>query len=524
MTTLLDTLLIKIDGDARGIQSVIKGAVTTATGAVNQINKQEVDWTSIFSRSVTPAIIGSIASMFAFAIEQSLTFQQALNTTGTAAGDSSQQIAQLGKDSLGLSTIVPASAQDIANAMTQVGTVFGQNSTATQDLVQQMVELSASGFGPLSDIVSSSMEVFKQFGATTESSAVQVLTDLMHAAQGANESIPTLTSQFNTFATQLPGIDKTVSSFNGLISTFASEVVNLGSAGAEAIFQSLATSSSSAAGPMEILGISFGDIQKSLLTDGGLDALSRTSTLLAKMGPGANLVAQAFGFSAAQVSQFQTNANKLPQVAIDAQKIAGNTETIGDAYKTSSSSLRNLTLLWNAFVSDAIGIGNIFEPLVNGFAGALLVMNDDAKSFFKDITDGLGSAFSPLFGNNLVDAAKGTFDGLSKAFTLVTSGIQNQIVNGIGGALGITSGASSGLNSALQGTGVGFNTGTLGRIDQTASNSGLMDSLISALQTGIKGGQYTQLVNTFHLNVPAGAAGLTAKQIAQQLYNQFQGT
>lgn len=524
MTTLLDTLLIKIDGDARGIQSVIKGAITTATGAVNQINKEEVDWTSIFSRSVTPAIIGGIASMFAFAIEQSLSFQQALNTTGTAAGDSSAQIAQLGQQALGLSTVVPASAQDIANAMTQVGTVFGQNSTATQDLVQQMVELSASGFGPLADIVSSSMELFKQFGATTQDQAVTVLTDLMHAAQGANETIPALTAQFGSFADQLPGIDKTVSSFTGLISTFASEVVNLGSAGAEAIFQSLATSSSSAAGPMEILGISFGDIQKSLLTDGGLDALSRTSILLQNMGPGAALVAQGFGFSANQVSQFQTNASKLPQVAADAKSISGNTETIAGAYDTSSSSLRNLTLLWNAFVKDAIGIGNIFTPLVNGFAGALVTMNDDAGSFFKDLTDGLGSALSPLFGNSLVNAAQGTFSGLSKAFNDVFVTPASQAANALLGAVGLNTGGSSGLNSALQGTGVGFNTGTLSRIDQTASNSGLLDSLMSALQTGIKGGQYAQLTNTFNLSVPAGSAGLTAKQIAQQLYNQFQGT
>lgn len=522
MTTLLDTLLIKIDGDARGLQSVMKSAVNTAQGAVGNINKQEVDWTSIFTRSVSPAIIGGIASMFAFAIEQSLSFQQALNTTGTAAGDSSQQISQLGQQALGLSTVVPASAQDIANAMTQVGTVFGQNSTATQDLVEQMVELSASGFGPLSDIVSSSLELFKQFGATTEQSAVQVLTDLMHAAQGANETIPTLTAQFGTFADQLPGIDKTVSSFTGLIATFASEVVNLGAAGAQAIFQSLATSSSSAAGPMEILGVSFSDIQKSLLTDGGLDALSRTSILLEKMGPGAALVAQGFGFSANQVSQFQTNASKLPQVAADAAKISGNTATIGDAYNTSSSSLRNLTLLWNAFVKDAVGIGSIFTPLVNGFAGALVTMNTDANTFFSDLTDGLGSALSPLFGNSLQSAAKGTFTGLLNTFKDVFITPAAQLGAGLANLTGATN--SGALNSNLQATGVGFNTGTLNRIDQTASQNGLMDSLISALQTGIKQGQYTQLTNTFHLNVPAGSAGLTAKQIATQLYNQFQGT
>lgn len=514
MSTLLDTLLIKIDGDARGIQSVIKQAVSSSVGAVNEINKQEVDWTSIFTRAVSPAIIAGIASTFAFAIDQSLQFQQAMNQTGTAAGDSTAQIAQLSQQALGLSTVVPASAQDIATAMTQVGTVFGQNSAATNDLVQQMAELSASGFGPLSDIVSSSLELFKQFGATTETSATQVLTDLMHAAQGADESIPSLTSQFASFANQLPAADKSVSSFNNLIATFASEVVNLGSAGAAQIFQAIGTASNFSNPALTSLAGGMSSITKSLLSDGGLSAIETLTTKLQAMGPNAALVASGFGLSAEQVAQFQTNASKLPDVAKDAKNIADNTQTIQQAYDGAKGSLTELDLLWNHFKADAINVGSIFLPVVGMWAQSLNQMLTASDTFFTQVKGGWDTVISDF-----------TSNGWTGAFQDILTGVGTTLANTFKNPLAsLTNPASAGLNEALQGSGVGFDQGTLGRIDQSASSSGLIDSLVNALSTGIKQGQYAQLTNTFNLTVPAGSTGLTAKQIAAQLYQQFQGT
>lgn len=521
MSTLLDTLLIKIDGDARGIQSVIKSAVNTATGAVQTINKQEVDWTSIFTRSVTPAIIGGIASMFAYAIDQSLQFQQAMNETGTAAGDNSSQIAQLGQSALKLSTIVPSSAQDIANAMAQVSAIFG-NVGDQESVVSAMAQLAASGFGSLADIVGVSTEVFKQFGVTTSDQAIQVLTSLMHAAQGAKETIPALANQFSAFSDQLPGAVKNIGSFNGLISTFAAEVANLGSAGAQQIFQALAASSNSAAGPMEILGQSFGSIQKSLVTDGGLTAIMNASKTLEKMGPQAAMVASGFGLSAQQVSQFQTNASKLETVAQTQKEIASNQMSINGAYAQSDSTLRQLELDWAKFKAVAVDTGKALAPLATLLANMFVTGLQDAEQFFSTVTDGFGSMLSVFYGNNLKDAIGGAFKSAGSLVDQLAHQIPQQIGNGLSGMFGGKD--FNPLNSALTGTGVGFSTGSLSRIDQTASENNMVESLMSALQGGIKGGQYTSLVNTFHLNVPAGSAGLTAKQIASQLYAQFQGT
>lgn len=519
MSTLLDTLLIKIDGDARGIQSVIRGAVTTATGAVNQINKQEVDWTSIFTRAVTPAIISGVASMFAYAIDQSLQFQQAMNETGTAAGENAGQIAQMGQSALTLSTQVPQSAQDIANAMVQLSAIFS-NTADQQSVVAAMSELSASGFGSLNDIVSASTNIFKQFGVTTADQAVQVLTDLMHAAEGAKETIPALASQFSGFSDELPGANKTLTSFNGLISTFASEVANLGANGAQQIFAALASSSSSAAGPMEILGQSFGSIQRSLMTDGGLSAIMQASKTLADMGPDAALVATSFGLSATQVSQFQTNATKLSSVADTQKQIATNQQTITDAYNLSDSSLRDLQLDWAKFKAAATEAGTAFLPVAKIFADIFVNGLTDAEAFFKTVTDGMGNLLSVFHGANISDALGGAFKDAEKLYELLNP-IQTLAASA---ANSLTNTASSRLNSSLQSTGVGFDMGTLARIDSTASQSGLIDSLMSALQTGGKGNQYQQTISTFNLTLPQSANGWTPKDLATALYNKFQGT
>lgn len=519
---MFDELKILITGDTSGIKSSVKQAINIVQGGVKQMNAQEVDWTGIFSRAVSPAIISGVASVFAFAISQAMDFQTAMNQTGTAAGDSASQIAQLSQSALNLSTQVPQGAQDIANAMVQVSTVFGKNTQATSDITQAMGEL-ATVFGVnLNDVVSASIGLFKQWGVTTEDQAIQVLTSLMHSAQGAQEPITTLAQQFLDFSNQLPATVKNVGSFNSTVAAFGAEVKDLGSAGAEQIFSALAKAAQGAAPEMKAIGLSMASVTKSLLSDGGLSAIQQATDAIGRLGPNAVLVAQGMGLSAQQIVQFQTNAAHLPQVAIDAKDIATNTQTIQQAYDQSASSLRNLSLLWNHFLADAINVGGIFSPLVGAFAGALNTMLGDADGFFKNLTDGLGSVIYDFGSGKLGSAFKDAINTAGGAIhdLIVTPAAQ------VGAALANATGTvnAGALNSNLSATGLNFDSGTLGRLDKSASESGMVGSLINALQTGIKSGQYTQLVNTFHLTVPAGSQGLTAKMIAQQLYNQFQGT
>jgi len=409
--SVIDNLQVLITADARGIDSVLKRTLQTVTGTVNQINKQEVDWTSIFTRSVSPAVIGAVASVFAFAISNAIQFQSALNQLGTAAGDNAAQIGQLGQSALGLSTVVPSSAQDIASAMAQVSGIFSDVNDQ-QAVVAAMAQLAASGFGSLGDIVGASVNIFKTWGVTTKDQAIAVLTQLMHGAETAKESIPALAAQFEQFSPSLIEAGANLSSFNGLISTFSSEIKNIGVKGTGEIFQSLSDSANNVVGPMELLGISIAKVRQSLLQDGGLSAITQTSQALAKMGPTANLVATAFGFSKDQIAAFDLNAQRLPQIAKDALATAQNSQTIGDAYKQSDSALRQLEISWNIFKASLIPIADILLKGINHWISGdwLNPVSDKIRSFFASMGIDIGAVIrnmGTMFTTGIVDAIKG---------------------------------------------------------------------------------------------------------------------
>ena len=524
----MDPLTILITGDISGITTAVKQALNVVQGGVDAMNDQTVDWTGIFSRAISPAVITGVASTIAFAIQQSLAFQNAIAQTGTAAGDTQSQIAALGSNSLDLSTTVPASAQDLANAMTQVGTIFGQNSATTTALTQDMAELSASGFGPLNDIVSASMELFKQYGVTTQAGAVTALTDLMHAAQGANESIPTLASQFDSFSTQLPEADKNLGTVNDQLSSFAAEIVAVGPTTAAELFSALASAAQGAAPQMAAVGLSAAAVNKSLQTDGGLSSLNTASTILQKMGSEAALVATAMGLSATQVEAFQQNSQYLSTVDANAKKIATSTMSISDAFTTSNSAVRAFELLWNTAVKDVQSA--TFTTLGTDFATTMTNMLNDATATFGGITDVLGSAFSIFYGNNLEGAAKGVFQGLEETFTSIfvnpveqsLTGILNAL--GIKGASGIASSAAPAIaNGAASVVGVnalGALVSLLGSLGGSAS--GNPSGIAVGGSAPVKNTTAT-FNNTFNI-ASAASPATTTQQIQKALYNQYQGT
>lgn len=517
---MFDELKILITGDTAGIATAVKKSLNIVQGGVKEMNKQEVDWTGIFSRAVSPAIISGVASIFAYAISQSMSFQTAMNQTGTAAGFSTDQIKATSAAALDMSKTLPSSAEDLGAAMAQISALFSTTADQ-QEIVAAMAQLAASGFGNLNDIVSTSVDLFRKWGVTTTADAITVLTQLMHGAEAAKESIPELAHQFASFDPNLAGAK--LSDFNQILSSFSAEVQTIGAQGAQQIFAGLASGASDASAPMALLGGGVEAVRRSLKENGGLDVIQKVSNVLStQFGNNVGLIAKNFGLSADNVDALINSGKQFPTIAANAQLIANNTQQIADAYRQSDSATRELMKDWNQLKVLAVELGNGLAPLGTLLGSIFVNAATDARDFFTDVSDGFSSMLSLFYGNNFKDAVVGTFKGLSSAFDDIIGKPAQQLINGIVGAA--TGQSASGLNSALQGSGVGFSSGVLGRIDKTASENGLIESLTSALQTGIKGGQYTQLVNTFHLNVPAGSSGLTAKMIAQQLYNQFQGT
>lgn len=477
---VIDDLEILISADAKGIDRVLKSTLQTVMGTVDKINSQEVDWTSIFTASVSPAIIAGVASTFAYAISNAVNFNAALATSGTAAGDSASQIAQVGQAALQASTQVPASAEDMASAMLKLSAIF-TNVNDQQKIAQLMAELAASGFGDLNDIVNSSTQIFKDFGVTTTDEATSVLTDLMHSAEGAKESIPALVDQFSPFDAQLVASGLNVGDFNSILATFSSEIKNVGSANASQIFSALTTALSGTNPALNVLFGSVQNIKKSLVDDGGISAIQMVSSKLAEMGPSAALVATNLGLSAQQVAIFQENSSKFPKIASDAKDVANNTQSITDAFGQSNTAVNKLKEDWNT-VRDELLI-----PAGNALAQGIV-----------DWIDGLSTVLFKI--SQIPAAMQNAVSASVKSLNLLGSVFKSQFE------------IPPGMTDKIS------NTSTTADTTPTSLITALND-LTSTIK-GNAGGISASPQATVNLSF----TGNNSSQIAQQLYNMFQGT
>lgn len=506
---ILDELTILINADSKGIENTLKKTLQVVTGTVNDMNKQEVDWTSIFTRAVSPALIGGIASMFAFAIGQSLQFQQAMNTTGTAAGENSSQIAQTGQAALGMSSQMGQSANDIAQAMLQVSAIFGVNTDATKQVSEAMSQLADSGFGSLNDIISATIPLFKEFGITTADQAISMLTSLMHGAEASKESLSALAGQFGQFAPALVAAGANFTSFNGLIADFSGRIQALGLSNANAVFQALADSANKPTGPMELLGQNINKVQGAIKNGDVSGLVDNLSKKLQEMGNIAQLVATNMGLSADQVNQFKITAKNLPTVNADIKAVATNTQSIKQAWDQSNSGLRTFITDWNKLVA-LVTSGNIAK-----------FMTDIAEAIGK-VIDAVDLLVNGKAGEMLFDLlnGKGNLQAMAAAITPLVS---NPFTTVAPSAPILSS--SDAVQSALLKSGQGFNSGALNSIDSKAQSSGLVQALIAALSSGISSSNssYNNIKNSFNLALP-NTGQISAQQIAQALYKSFQGT
>ncbi len=500
---ILDELTILINADSKGIENTLKKTLQIVTGTVNNINSQEVDWTSIFTRAVSPALIGGVASMFAFAIAQSMQFQEAMNTTGTAAGENSGQIAQTGQAALGMAAKTGQSAQSIANAMLQVSAIFGINTDATNQVTEAITQLADSGFGNLQDIMTAVIPLFKEFGVTTGDQAISMLTSLMHGAEASKESIGALASQFSEFSPALVAAGADVKSFNGLISDFAGRIQALGLSNARAIFQTIADSAMKPTGPMELLGQNIGKVQSAIQSGDLIGLVDNLSKRLQSMGSTAQLVATNMGLSSDQVTQFQITAKNLPRVDTDIKAVANSSQTIKQAWNQSDSALRTWMEDWNKLVA-LVTSGNIAKSIegIGKAIGTVIdavgnLVNGDVGSMLYDLINGkgnlqaIGAALSPLIKN-------------PNAVVAPQSASSNDFIY-----------------QKLQSAGAS-NSGALG-VDQKAISSNLVEALVNALTSGLSSSNssYQNIKQTFGITVPPGST-ISATDLAKQLYKQFQ--
>lgn len=463
---LLDTLEILIEADATGLTTQLNRASDNILGFVNKMNAQEVDWTSILSKTISPAIITGIAATFAEAIISATTFQNSMVTASENSQNAFGQNAGALSDSvLGISDATGQAAGDVAQNLGKLIQLFGNDTPTALAAMQGASQLATITGMSLGDVVNLLIPIFDNWGINTVPGVTSAIDDLFEAsktgkigfgdlAQAAADSGVALRDKTN--------IKDTVFQLEQM-----SNQAGMTAQGTLNSFKQITTGLQDPLSNLSILSGGFSKLSSDINAEGIVGAFADVKKVVGDTGSavGATLGKQ-MGLTLDSINQIQALApGAFKAVADGAKEAEANEKSLNDEMDQSMTLTKELGILWNV-IFNALGKLNLdIGTFIQKLAGA----------------NSLGQITDLLAGNlqyqttPAVAPGQQTYPGFS--------------ANGptVGGAFGGTAvpGYANGNNS-------------------TSSTN-------------------TNFQNIFNITSPAGAGGMTADSISKTLFNQFQG-
>jgi hypothetical protein len=371
--SVIDTLTILIDADASGIQKVLKTSINTVKGGVEQMNNEEVDWTSIFTRSVSPALIGAVASMFALAISNLVNFNNAatnLNNVATPATNALSNGLGLASDAAANLALNSGASLGDATSAFEAFTKAGLDSAAATAATTDAAGIARDTGQSMSSVVTELVGLFQNWGVKTLPQVTDALTGLVNAAGSgkftfqqlvdtisssgsvlsSKTDISSVSLQLATLSNQ-SGLTQTaiIASFNGIVSGVADPLNQMNT----------------------LIGGGVGTISKDISSgpNGLITAFGQIQTAVDKFGPAAATVLEGTGIPADVLSSYSTlMPNAMAKTAAAYDDLLKNHIIPLDQYLATHEPISGK--LWSAF-NDLI---TILSALVSG-------------SYIKDIED-----------------------------------------------------------------------------------------------------------------------------------------
>lgn len=477
--SVLEKLEIIFTGDSTQLESSIKTIVGLTTRGVQSINDQSVDWTSILSKSISPAIITGIASMFANAIVQYTRFQAAamnLNDAGTqSTADFANSINSLGGTAYTLAQSAGASLGDTAAAF-ETFSKAGLDSGAAMQAVIASNNIALETGQSMGDVVKELTSLFSNWGVTTLPQVNAALDGLTNAVGQGQFGFQDLVSTISDSGPLL----KTSTNISQ-IAMDLQHMTNEAGQSQSSVQQMFSTFLDGFANTTSNLNIFLGGMTsiKNALGDGGLIPIfEKITDKVGTFGANTGLAAQILGISAttAQIFGQVTDVayQKAQKASEDALKSMSPWQQV---LKDHESDVTKMAKAWNNFTTilSELVIPGAMKELTSILETWTTLLDALGKgSFFKEI----GSIVSEG-GSALIENTKnaGIWDSLKGVVTAGASGF-----TGLDG--GNTSNSSS--NQSNSSTFASFN-------------------------------------NTFNINNPKGGNGLSANDLVNQLYKQFNG-
>ncbi len=365
--SVLETLEIVIEADRSGLESQLKRAGQSITSFVSQMNNQQVSWTSILSKSITPALMASIASTFALAITQALQFQNALQTASLNTSDSFKTNSGGITDSvLNIASSTGQSASDVAQAMGILGNSY--KDAATQlGILNDMSKIATIRNISLADAVNTLNPVLQNWGIDTVAGADDALTALNYATSVGKVQFDQLTDAIAGAGIALRGSISASDAALQLetLSNVAGETGNMVVSQFDVISKGIVDMLS----PLNLLNGGF-DHMQTLLKTGGLPAVfQQISDTLRQAGPAAMELGKQMGFTAEQVkvlvgSGLDGAFIKAKDAADDANK---SVKSLNQSFAESMTLTKELGMVWNAIMTDILSVFNSLNKSMGQF-------------------------------------------------------------------------------------------------------------------------------------------------------------
>jgi len=395
----LDTLQILIEADAAGLKSQLLRAGDNIKNFVSSMNKEEVNWTSILSRTISPAIISGVAATFAMAITNMLQFQNAVATTGNMTADSfSSNSAAVSKEITGLSNTWGVARTDITDAAGYVYKAFGD--TAESAVILSKASALASGSNGLLSVQEAAQkmtDVLVAWNITTAPEAAASLDRIFNASKNSKLSFSEFTDVLIENGPQMRNIGLKVDDMAIAMEAFSQTSGITGDNIKEtfALITDAATNSGS-----KLVGIlgSNGTVSKEIRDNGFGSVIKELSDKISGLGTSAVTVLGSLGVSPNLVSSLQNSNDALQNIQ----------DRINELKKTPVVTIEvDVKDKWSVMQS----LKSIMDTVLNSFGDGLknLFSGDMALQVGNLLVNGIKSAFNSMFGgeNYLSEGGKG---------------------------------------------------------------------------------------------------------------------
>ncbi len=486
---VLDTLQILIEADSHGLETQLKRSADTVKTFIDKVNGQQANWQKVLAGSLDPAIINGIASSFALAITQAMSFQSSMMNLGNStAGTSSVLDAATGSISGGLvnaANQAGASLNTTNNAFQMLAKQIGA-SAATQQFTGQ-IGLLASELGTnLGELMPQIVELFDQWGVNSVPAAEAALTGL---TESLGKGKFTFSELLDTISKQGPLLQSRTN-----ISDLALQLQSLSNSSTLSkgtILNDFEAISNSVADPLSKMNLLAGTGKAFTGPDGLITAMGKLTDFLGKSGIAAQTFGSEFGLSASSVKEnASTSSSEIQKVKDSTDKMRIALTNLNDYLTAHESIQTKFGQDWSEIMSSLtqrVGVP-VLDALLKGIDNVNAAMKGSVswKDFFESIPSGISQT-----AQGLASAGFNAEVFVGKGLQGFGQGIQGLITDSLG-----LSGASK--------------LGGSNHAPQTSSNATNLGGVTINNNISVAGGA----------PVSGGTAG---QSIGTDLYHQFMG-